>query len=180
MVTPNDTNVNVARHKYREMFGDVEVFSSKSKIPTLYPSAPKGQSIFQAKGVISVFEKNEELKSKSKSKYEARISQLIDAYENPHNPEHIPEPIPYHNYCHVCKCMFKDYYAHVFSSKLKFASHLNLESHIETANKDPDHFEKIDQQRKEVQSQTKTADILLAKRDFLENYHHYKSKFHIF
>lgn len=68
---------------------DFEVFESKGKIPELYKDAPPGQSIFQCRKTICIFENNEGVRSKSKSKYDSRISKLRQDYEEPKIAEEI-------------------------------------------------------------------------------------------
>ena len=58
------------------MYGDCEIFKSKSKIPKLYLNAPKGQNIFQNVKSINILEKNNQVRSQSRSRYDERLSKL--------------------------------------------------------------------------------------------------------
>lgn len=90
IVTPN--NEAVCRKT-----GDVEVLQSKDNIPFLYPDAPRGKSIFQPKKSINLYKHDENLRSKSKSKYE----QFLDNIQQKEVQTCIEEPKPTHQYCNI-------------------------------------------------------------------------------
>lgn len=80
IVTPVDWRDDI---QMNDKYGDAEIFGSKGKIPKLYKDAPPGQWIFQTNKAISLFTKHESIRSKSKSKYESRVSKLKEEHFNP-------------------------------------------------------------------------------------------------
>ena len=80
MITPGEGG---NEFQINEKYGDIEIFESRSRIPDFYKDAPPGQCVFQSKKAINLFSKNESFRSKSKSRYESRITKLKHEHFNP-------------------------------------------------------------------------------------------------